>query len=49
MPLIAHSGHWLVDLAYVSPVVGLLIWLGVTTLRERRQAARERAAKDPDA
>ena len=41
MLLLGHSGHWIVDLAYVSPVVGLLIWLGATTLRERRRAGRD--------
>ena len=46
---IAHSGHWIVDVAYVSPFVGLLIWLGFTTLRERRRAGREDAPEGPDA
>jgi hypothetical protein len=47
MLLIAHSGHWIVDVAYVSPFVGLLIWLGFTTLRERRRAGREEADRRP--
>ena len=49
MLLLAHSGHWLVDVAYVSPFVGLLAWLGFTTIRERRRAAREEAAQRPEA
>ena len=47
MLLIAHSGHWIVDVAYVSPFVGLLIWLGFTTLRERRRAGRDEADQRP--
>ncbi len=35
-PVIAHSSHWLVELAYFLPVVGFLAWLGWTTLKERR-------------
>ena len=34
--LIAHAGHWLVQAAYLLPVVGFLGWLGYTTLKERR-------------
>jgi threonine/homoserine/homoserine lactone efflux protein len=49
MPPLGHSGHWIVDVAYVSPFVGLLIWLGFTTLRERRKAGREEAREGPDA
>jgi hypothetical protein len=48
MPLLAHSGHWLLDVAYVAPFAGLLIWLLVTTLRERRRTAREQAGERPD-
>ena len=48
MPPIAHSGHWIVDVVYVSPFVGLLIWLGFTTVRDRRRAGREEARQGPD-
>ena len=34
--LIAHASHWLVNLAYVAPVVGFLAWLGLATYKERR-------------
>jgi hypothetical protein len=37
MALIAHAGHWLVSAAYFVPVLGFLIWLGVTQLRDRRE------------
>ena len=46
---LAHSAHWLIDVLYVVPFVGLLIWLFVTTLRERRRTAREEASQGPDA
>ena len=39
--LIAHGGHWLVNVAYLAPVVGLLAWLGLATYKERRGAAAE--------
>jgi hypothetical protein len=48
MILLAHSGHWLLDVAYVAPFAGLLIWLFVTTVRERRRAAREESREAPD-
>jgi len=39
---IAHAGHWLVNVAYLAPVLGFLAWLGLTTWRERRKGKRER-------
>ena len=48
-PPLAHSGHWLVDVAYVLPFAGLLIWLFLTTIRERRRQEREAAGEGPDA
>ena len=36
MTLLAHAGHWLVQVAYFLPVVLFLIWLGWTVLRDRR-------------
>ena len=48
MTLLAHSAHWLIDLLYVAPFIGLLIWLFVTTLKERRRAAREDASQGPE-
>ena len=37
MIVLAHAGHWLVQLAYFLPVLGFLLWLVITTLRERRR------------
>ena len=36
MILFAHTGHWLITTAYFVPVVGFLLWLVVTQVRERR-------------
>ena len=41
MILIAHAGHWLTTIAYFIPVLGFLIWLAVTQMRERRRRSRE--------
>ena len=37
MVLIAHAGHWVVSAACFVPVLGFLIWLGITQLRDRRE------------
>ena len=42
MMVLAHAGHWIVQVAYFAPVVAFLVWLAITTLRERR---RERGEK----
>lgn len=36
---IAHAGDWLTNAAFILPAVLFLIWLGVTTIRERRADA----------
>ena len=41
MLYIAHTGHWLVNVAYVLPFVAFLAWLLITTIRERRKSAEE--------
>ena len=35
-----HSGHWLVNLVYVGPVLVIAAWIGIQSLRDRRAAAR---------
>jgi hypothetical protein len=37
MIVLAHPGHWLVQVAYFAPVLAFLLWLVITTLRERRR------------
>jgi hypothetical protein len=39
--VVAHVGHWLVDLLYVAPLLLLLAFLAVGKIRERR-TQRER-------
>ena len=41
MFVLAHAGHWLVNVVYAGPVLVIVGWLAWTTLRERR---REKAA-----
>jgi len=33
----AHAGHVLTSIAYFVPVIGFLIWLAVTQIKERRK------------
>ena len=40
MVLFAHAGHILTTIAYFIPVVGFLVWLIVTQLKERRRDSR---------
>ncbi|MEJ7786807.1 MAG: hypothetical protein WKF96_18555 [Solirubrobacteraceae bacterium] len=44
--LIAHASHWLVTASYLAPVAGFLVWLGVVTLRQRREDRAEREPPD---
>ena len=37
MSVLAHPGHWIVQVAYFAPVLAFLLWLVFTTLRERRR------------
>jgi hypothetical protein len=41
MTVVAHVGHWLVDLLYVAPLILMVAVLLVGKLRERR-TQRER-------
>ena len=34
--IVAHTGHWLVNLAFALPAVAFIIWLAVITIRDRR-------------
>ena len=38
MLVIAHASHWLTTIAYFVPVVGFLVWLLATQIRERRRS-----------
>jgi hypothetical protein len=41
MFLLAHAGHWLVNLSYFLPVIGFLVWLAFVQIRDRRRGDRE--------
>jgi uncharacterized membrane protein YtjA (UPF0391 family) len=36
VPPIAHAGHWLVQIAYLAPLVVLVVMLVAGRVRERR-------------
>lgn len=46
--VLAHTGHWLVNLMYMAPVVGFLGWLGAVTWRERRDKASPDESRRPE-
>ena len=46
--LVAHAGHWLVQVAYLLPVAGFLVWLAYTTIKERRAERARGGEADPD-
>ena len=41
--VLAHAGHWLVQVAYLAPLVALIVMLLVAKVRERRARG-----SDPD-
>jgi uncharacterized membrane protein YtjA (UPF0391 family) len=41
---LAHAGHWLVQVAYLTPLVLLVVMLVVGRLQERRRRERERVS-----
>ena len=41
---IAHAADLLVDLIYIAPVLLVVAWIGITSIRDRR---RDRAAGPP--
>lgn len=45
---LAHAGHWLVQLAYLSPLGALAIMLVVGKLRERRERRSGVGAQGPE-
>ena len=46
-PVFAHPSHWLVQAAYLAPLLVLVVALVVGKLRERREV-REHRAPQPD-
>ena len=43
MIVLAHAGHWLVNLVYAAPVIALGGWIAVVSWKDRR-ARRSRDA-----
>ena len=39
-PPLAHAGHWLAQIAYLAPLVLLIVLLVVGKLRARRESRR---------
>jgi len=44
--VLAHAGHWLVQLIYLAPLVALVAIIAIARLRERREARRGDRAGD---
>jgi hypothetical protein len=41
MIVVAHVGHWLVNLIYLAPVILIVSWIGITSIRDRRHEHRD--------
>ena len=44
---IAHSGHWLVNVLYLVPLLVIVGMLAVSSIKDRRAEAAEAAAGTP--
>ena len=40
MPL-AHAGDWIVSLIYMGPVILIVTWISINSIRDRRREKRE--------
>jgi hypothetical protein len=40
-PPLAHAGHWIEAVVYLVPIAGFAVWLGITTVKDRRKQRRE--------
>ena len=43
----AHAGHVLVDLLTVAPVIVLILWFAVITVRDRRAGLDDKEGEPP--
>jgi hypothetical protein len=48
MLVLAHAGHWLVQLIYIVPLLVLVGVILVGRARDRREAAHERVRSEVD-
>lgn len=47
MTVVAHSGHWAIQVLYAAPVIGFLVVLAYAKLKERRERRlSDRASRD---
>ena len=37
MLLLAHAGHWAVNLAFALPAIAFVVWLAVVQVKDRRK------------
>ena len=35
--MLAHSGHWLTNVIYIAPIVGVALFIGIQNLRAKRK------------
>jgi membrane protein implicated in regulation of membrane protease activity len=42
--VMAHLGHWYVQLAFVAPVIAVVAWLAILGWRDRRDERREQGS-----
>lgn len=40
MTPLAHGGHWIESVVYLVPIVGFALWLGIATVKDRRDRRR---------
>ena len=46
--IVAHAGHWLVNLAFALPAVGFIAWLAFITIKDRRSTRAAEGLADDD-
>lgn len=44
---LAHAGHWLVQVVYFVPVLGFIVWLVVTQIKDRRRGDDDEEGRSP--
>jgi hypothetical protein len=40
-PVVAHAGHWLVELMYVFPVLAVVVWISIRAIIDRRRGGAD--------
>jgi hypothetical protein len=48
MIVLAHAGHWIVQLLYLTPLIVLLVALAVGKMKERKQRREGGGAPDSE-